>query len=98
MFLGNVSRLRGMDAQRLLRPNPHTSSATAHRAAPLKAEARSTRRGLRVGVVDSFAESLVWGLKSWIRHPAARPTRHGALVPGGAAVDPDSQRALANRG
>jgi hypothetical protein len=70
--LGNVSRLRGMDAQRLLRPNPHTSSATAHRAAPLNAEARSTRRGLRVGVTDSlgggFVGHIIFGPFSYLTH------------------------------
>jgi hypothetical protein len=70
--LGNVSRLRGMDAQRLLRPNPHTSSATAHRAAPLKAGARSMGRGLRVGVTDSlgggFVGHIIFGPFSYLTH------------------------------
>jgi hypothetical protein len=82
----------------LTTPNTHAPRAKANRPVLLVECARSTHRGFRVGVLDSFAESLVWGVKSWIRHPAARPTRHGALVPGGAAVHPDSQHALANRG
>ena len=44
-------------------PNPHAPRATAHRPAPLNAGSRSTRRGLRVGVVDSFGRSFVWGAK-----------------------------------
>ena len=59
----------------LLRPNPHTSSATAHRAAPLNAEARSTRRGLRVGVADSLGGSFVGALEPWIAYAAAVPKR-----------------------
>ena len=34
-------------------------------------------------MADLFEGSFVGALKSWIRHPAARPTRHGALVLGG---------------
>ena len=45
-------------------PNPHAPRATANRPAPLQAGARSTRRGLRVGVIDSLEESFVWGAKS----------------------------------
>ena len=45
-------------------PNPHAPRATANRPTPLQAGARSTHRGLRVRVVDSFEESFVWG--SWI--------------------------------
>ena len=41
-------------------PNPQFPRATAHRPAPLQAGARSTSRGLRVRVVDSFEESFVW--------------------------------------
>ena len=37
----------------------HASRATAHRPALLQAGARSTRRGLRVGVVNSFEGGLV---------------------------------------
>ena len=40
--------------------NPHAPKATAHRPTPLQAGARSTRRWLRVGVVDSFGGSFVW--------------------------------------
>ena len=57
-------------------PTPQASKATANRPGPLQAGARSTRRGLRVEAVNSFEGGFVWGLKSWIRHPAARPTRH----------------------
>ena len=44
--------------------NPRASGNTAHRAAPLKAEARSTRRGLRVGAVDSLEWGFVWGAQA----------------------------------
>ena len=40
-------------------PNLHTSGATANRAAPLQEGARSTGRGLRVRVVNSFGGSFV---------------------------------------
>ena len=40
-------------------PNPHPPRAMAGRPAPLQAGARSTGRGLRVGVVDSFGRSFV---------------------------------------
>ncbi|MDG1204967.1 MAG: hypothetical protein P8N51_06300, partial [Pseudomonadales bacterium] len=38
----------------------HASRATANRPAPLQAGARSTGRGLRVGVMDSFEWGFVW--------------------------------------
>ena len=41
-------------------PNPHAPRATANRPHPLQAGARSTRRGLRVGVVDSLEWGFVW--------------------------------------
>ena len=40
----------------------------ASRPAPLKAGARSTRRGLRVGVIVLFVGSSVWLLKPWLAH------------------------------
>ena len=46
----------------LLHPNPHPPRATANRAAPLQAAARSMRRGFRVGVVVLFEESFVGGV------------------------------------
>ena len=44
-------------------PNPHAPRAKVNGAASLKAEARSTRRGLRVGVVGSFGLGFVWVAK-----------------------------------
>ena len=44
-------------------PNPHASKAKAHRPATRKAGVRSTGRGLRVGVVDSFEGSFVGGVE-----------------------------------
>ena len=41
-------------------PNPHAPRATAHRPAPLHGGARSTHRGLRAGVADSFEWGFVW--------------------------------------
>ena len=41
-------------------PNPHAPIAKVNGAASLKAGARSTRRGLRVRVVDSLGQSFVW--------------------------------------
>jgi len=40
-------------------PNPHAPRATAGRPDPLQAGARSTVRGFRVGVVDSFEGGFV---------------------------------------
>ena len=40
-------------------PNPHAPRATENRPAPLHAGARSTRRGLRVGVADSLERGFV---------------------------------------
>ena len=40
-------------------PTPHAPIAMANRPASLKAGARSTRRGLRVGVLDLFGGSFV---------------------------------------
>jgi hypothetical protein len=48
----------------LLHPNPRAPRATANRAAPLQAGARSMGRGLRVGVVDSFGWGFVWGAQA----------------------------------
>ena len=42
-------------------PNSHDSRAMANRPAPLQEGARSTRRGLRVGVVDSLGGGFVGG-------------------------------------
>ena len=42
-------------------PNPHAPRATAGRPTPLQAGAWSTRRGLRVEVIDSFESSFVEG-------------------------------------
>ena len=44
-------------------PYTHTSGTTAHRPSPLEAGARSTRRGLRVGLVESFGLGFVWVAK-----------------------------------
>ena len=41
--------------------NPHAPRATAKGHPPLQAGARSTRRGLGVGAVDSLGKSFVWG-------------------------------------
>ncbi len=53
-------------------PNPHAPRATANRPAPLQAGARSTRRGLRVGVVDSlgggFVGHIIFGPFSYLTH------------------------------
>ena len=43
-------------------PNPHAPRATANRPAPLQEGARSTGRGLRVGVMDSLGGSFVGGV------------------------------------
>ena len=59
----------------LLRPTPNAPIAKANRAAPLQAEARSTRRGLRVGVADSLGGSFVGALEPWIAYAAAVPKR-----------------------
>ena len=56
-------------------PNPHAPRATAHRPAPLQEGALSTRRGLRVGVVDSLGGSFVGALEPWIAYAAAVPKR-----------------------
>jgi len=39
-----------------------------YKASPLQAGARSTRKGLRVGVVDSLGGSFVRLLKPWLDH------------------------------
>jgi hypothetical protein len=44
-------------------PNPQAPKAKVNGAASLKAEARSTRRGLRVRVVDSLGRSFVENTK-----------------------------------
>ena len=64
-----AARLTHYDAG-VTAPNLHTSGATANRPAPLQAGARYTRRGLRVGMVDSFGRSFVGGLIS-----------HGSPIP-----------------
>jgi len=56
-------------------PNPHAPIAKVNGAASLKAEARSTRRGLRVGVVDSFGRSFVGSAEPRIARHAARLMR-----------------------
>ena len=48
-------------------PNPHAPRATENRPAPLHAGARSTGRGLRVGVVDSFGGNFVGRLHFYSR-------------------------------
>ena len=53
-----AARLTHYDAG-VTAPNLHASRATAHRPAPLQAGARYTRRGLRVGMVDSLGRSLL---------------------------------------
>ena len=64
-------------------PNLHAPRAAAHRPAPLKGGAGSTRRSLRVGAVVSFEGSFVGGLlQLWIAHLAARPTRRGTMSGG----------------
>ena len=45
-------------------PNPHAPKATANRPSPLRTGARSTRGGLRVGVVDSLEWGFVWGAQA----------------------------------
>ena len=48
--------------------HPPAPIAKANRPAPLQACVWSTRRGLRVGVLDSFGGSFVWLLKPWLAH------------------------------
>jgi len=55
-------------------PTPHAPRATANRPAPLQAGARSTRRGLRVGVLDSLGLRFVEGLQSWSAFSVAGST------------------------
>ena len=45
----------------LLRPTPTPQKPRQTGHAPLQAGARSTRGGLRVGVVDSLGGDFVWG-------------------------------------
>ena len=52
------------------------------RPAPLQAGARSTGRGLRVGVADSFEGGFVWGAGLRIADPAAGPTPRGTMSRG----------------
>ena len=47
----------------------------AHRPAPLQAGARSTRGGLRVGVVDHLNGVLFGAAEPWIAYAAAVPKR-----------------------
>ena len=53
-------------------PNPHAPITKANRPAPLQAGARSTRRGLRVGVTDSlgggFVGHIIFGPFSYLTH------------------------------
>ena len=58
-FLVSVSLRGGMNALRLLRPTPTLQEP--RQTCPLQAGARSTRRGLGVGVVNSLGGSFVWG-------------------------------------
>ena len=63
-------------------PTPHASASMSARPAPLQAGARSTRRGLRVGVPDSLRRSFVWGAQlmdcpSRRTAPAPRTTVRG---------------------
>ena len=43
-------------------PKPPRSKSHGKQASSLQAGARSNRRGLGVGVVDSFGRSFVWGV------------------------------------
>ena len=62
---------------------PPRSKSRGKQASPPQAVAGSTRRGLRVGVVNSFGGSFVGGLlQLWIAHLAARPTRRGTMSGG----------------
>ena len=45
-------------------PNPQAPKAKANREAPPFGGARSTRRGLRVRVVDSLERGFVWGAQA----------------------------------
>ena len=45
----------------LLRPTPTLQEPRQKSHPPLQAGARSTRRGLGVGAVDSLGKSFVWG-------------------------------------
>jgi len=45
-------------------PNPQAPKAKANREAPPFGGARSTGRGLRVGVVDSLERGFVWGAQA----------------------------------
>ena len=64
MFLGNVSRLRHMEhGLGVTAPKTHVPRAKANRPVLLVECARSTRGGLRVGMVDSFGWGFVWVAK-----------------------------------
>ena len=58
-------------------PNPHTPRATAGRSAPPFGGARSTGRGLRVGVVDSLEKSFVRKIKARIACTVAGSKHYG---------------------
>jgi len=89
MFLGNGSRLRGIDHDwGVTAPNPHVPRTTANRPGPLHGGARSTLRGLRVGAVVSFEGSFVCSADPRIAGHAARLLR---CVPRSGVTWPDSQ-------
>ena len=59
-FLANGSLRGGVNALRLLRPTPTLQESRHAGQPPLQEGARSTGRGLRVGVVDSFGWGFCW--------------------------------------
>jgi len=65
----------------LLSPTPTLQEPWQTGQPPLNAEARSTRRGLRVGVVVSFGGSFVCSAAPRIARHAARPATHAPIVP-----------------
>ena len=63
-------------------------------ASPLQEGARSTSRGLRVGLVVSFGRSFVWGAKLRIADPSAgrRRTMSGGNLTQSSTVRPQDAR------